>query len=93
MSRLRLTPDLLVYLHSRLDDEGDLSARPMGEALDLEDLSKDNSPILPSSTLVGFSADLYLEALSDTPGKLLASLEEIDLELCSIGASLCFSSS
>jgi hypothetical protein len=92
MSTLRLTPVLFVYLRSWLD-EGDLSTKLRGEALELEDLSIDNSPGWPSSILIGLSEDLYLDALSDVTGKSVASLEEIAFDLCSITASLYFDSS
>jgi hypothetical protein len=92
MSRLRLTPVLFAYLCSRLD-EGDLSTKTRGEALELEDLSIDNSPTWPSSILIGLSDDLCLEALSDVAEKSAASLEEIAFDLCLFTASLYFKSS
>uniref|UniRef100_A0A2P2LM28 Uncharacterized protein n=1 Tax=Rhizophora mucronata TaxID=61149 RepID=A0A2P2LM28_RHIMU len=93
MSKLLLAPVLFVYLRSRLLDEGDLSTKLTGEALELEEISIDDSPTIPSSKLVGFSVDLYLEALSDAPAIPVNPLEEIVLVLCSVTASLYLRSS
>lgn len=76
-----------------LEDEGDLSTKPKGEALELEDLSFDSSPVWPSSILLGFSTDLYFAPLSDAPEKPDISLDGTALDLCSVIESLYFESS
>ena len=76
-----------------LEDEGDLSIKPKGEAFELEDFSFDSSPNWLSSIFRGFSVDLYLEPLSNAPETLDTSFEATALGLCSVTGSLYFKSS